>query len=117
MNKIIVAATVFVPALAHAEPRLELGGSLGGHAFSHSTELGANDDITDPGPSSSSLFGARLAYVVIPRLAIEGELTVMPTKDDVLGDHVMVYGLGAHVRFDLLQGAITPFLSATTGFP
>jgi outer membrane protein OmpA-like peptidoglycan-associated protein len=108
-------ALLFIPAMASAEPRVEVGGMLGGHSFSHSTELGANDDITDPGPVSSELIGTRLAYVVLPRIAIEGELNIIPTKDDVLGKAAMVYGLGAHVRFDFLTGKVKPFIVAGYG--
>ncbi len=103
------------PALASADPRIEVGGILGAHSFSHTTELGSTDDSAQPGPSSSSLFGARAAYVVIPRIAIEGELAIIPTKDDVLGHAAMVYGLGAHVRFDLLTGKLRPFVVAGFG--
>ncbi len=104
-----------IPAVAAADPKVELGGILGGYSFSHSTELGASDDTSQPGPSSSGLFGARAAYVITPRIAVEGELAVIPTKDDVLGDAAMVYGLGAHVRVDLLTGTIRPFVVAGIG--
>jgi OOP family OmpA-OmpF porin len=40
---------------------------------------------------------------------------VIPTKDDVLGDHAMVYGLRLHARFDLLTGRLRPFLVAGAG--
>lgn len=112
MKKILL---LLIPVAAHAEPRLELGVTAGAHSFSHSTELGVDDDLAEPGPSSSSLLGARVAYAVLPRLAIEGELTLIPSKDDVLGDRVMVYGLGAHVRFDLLTGKLRPFVVAGIG--
>jgi outer membrane protein OmpA-like peptidoglycan-associated protein len=112
--KIIVAA-LFIPAVVHADPKIEIGGTLGSHSFSHTTELGANDDNTDPGPASSGLIGARFAYVFLPRLAAEGELTIIPTKDDVIGDRAMVYGLGTHVRFDLLTGKVKPFVVAGFG--
>ena len=106
-------ALLFIPAIASAEPRLEIGGTLGGHSFSHTTEL--NDDNTDPGPASSELIGARIAYVVLPRLAVEGEIDIIPTKDDVLGDKAMVYGLGTHLRFDFLTGRVKPFVVAGFG--
>ena len=112
--KIIVAA-LFIPVVAHADPKIEVGGSLGGHAFSHTTELGANDANTDPGPSSSELIGARFGYVFLPRLAAEAEVTIIPTKDDVIGDRAMVYGLGTHVRFDILKGKVVPFVVAGFG--
>lgn len=111
----ILYVSLLVSGVAAAEPRLELGGSLGGHSFSKTSELGANDDTTDPGPDSSELVGVRAAYVVLPRVAVEGELNLIPTKDDVLGDRVMVYGLGVHARVDLLTGKIRPFVVAGVG--
>jgi outer membrane protein OmpA-like peptidoglycan-associated protein len=113
MKKILFA--LLVPLAGHAEPRVELGVTAGAHAFSHSTELGAADDLMEPGPASSELLGARIGYALLPRLAIEGELTLIPSKDDVLGDRVMVYGLAAHVRFDLLTGKLRPFVVAGLG--
>jgi OOP family OmpA-OmpF porin len=113
MKKILFA--LLLPVAASAEPRVELGITAGAHSFSHSTELGAADDLMEPGPSSSELLGARVAYAIVPRLAIEGELTLIPSKDDVLGDRVMVYGLGAHLRFDLLTGKLRPFVLAGVG--
>lgn len=113
MKKILFA--LLLPVAAHAEPRVELGITAGAHSFSHSTELGVDDDLAEPGPSSSELLGARVAYAVLPRLAIEGELTMIPSKDDVLHDRVMIYGLGAHVRFDLLTGKLRPFVVAGIG--
>lgn len=111
----IIYVSLVLSGVAAAEPRLEVGGSLGGHAFSKTSELGANDDTTDPGPDSSGMVGVRAAYAVVPRIAIEGELNLIPTKDDVLGDRVMVYGLGVHARVDLLTGKIRPFAVAGVG--
>ena len=59
--------------------------------------------------------GLRVAVPLIERLAIEGEAMVIPTKDDVLGDHAMVYGLRAHARFDLLTGRLRPFVVIGAG--
>ena len=111
----LVLVTLCLPALAYADPKIEVGGILGAHAFSHTTELGSPDDSSQPGPASSGLFGARAAYVITPRLAVEGELAVIPTKERAVGDAAMVYGLGAHVRFDLLTGKLRPFVVAGVG--
>ncbi|MFT3695574.1 MAG: OmpA family protein [Kofleriaceae bacterium] len=111
----IIYASLLVSGVAAAEPKLEIGGTLGGHSFSKTTELGANDDNSDPGPDSSGLIGVRAAYAFLPRLAIEGEANIIPTKDDVLGDSVMVYGFGIHARVDLLTGKIRPFVVAGVG--
>ncbi len=111
----LILLSLCLPALAYADPTIEVGGILGAHSFAHDTELGSTDDSAQPGPSSSGLFGARAAYVVRPRIAIEGELAIIPTKDDVLGKAAMVYGLGAHVRFDLLTGKLRPFVVVGIG--
>lgn len=113
--RIILFTALVVPAVAHAERRVEVGIALGGHAFSSSTELGVDDRMNEPGPTSSGLLGLRLAVPINKRLAVEGEVVVIPTDDDVLRDEVDVYGLRAHVRFDLLTGRFKPFLVAGAG--
>ncbi len=107
--------TIAAAATAHADPGLELGVVLGGHAFSHTSELGAYDDDADPGPSSTAMFGGRVALPLTHRLAIEGEGMIMPTSDDVLGKDAMVYGLRAQLRCDLLTGRFRPFVIAGAG--
>ena len=114
MRKLLLSLLV-VPAIAHADRRVEVGVALGGHAFSSNTELGVDDEMTEPGPTSSGLLGLRVAVPVIERLAIEGEAVVIPTDDDVLRDEVDVFGLRAHVRFDLLTGRFKPFLVVGAG--
>ena len=98
--------------------KLEVGGALGGHAFSSNGELGVDDVMTDPGPVSSVAIGARAAYVVMPKLAVEGELILIPTKDDVAGDSAIAFGLRAHARYDLahlMRGRLVPFALAGLG--
>jgi OOP family OmpA-OmpF porin len=105
---------LLLPAAAAAKP-IEIGAALGGHAFSESTELGASDDITMPGPASGGMLGARVAYPLNRRLAVEGEGMLIPTTDDVLGDRATVIALRAHARFDLLTGRIRPFVALGYG--
>lgn len=106
---------VLASTAAHADPRVELGLAAGGHAFSSNLELGVADDMAAPGPTSNAMIGARVAYPVAKRIAFEGEALVIPTKDDVLGKPATVYGVRAHVRFDLLTGRLRPFLVAGMG--
>jgi OOP family OmpA-OmpF porin len=106
---------ILIASTAHAGPRVEVGVMLGGHSFSNQVELGVADEVTEPGPSSGALLGAAVAVPLARRVAIEGELMLIPTKDDVLGDRAMVYGLRAHVRFDLLTGRFRPFVVAGVG--
>lgn len=111
----IILSVLALPAVAHADRRVEVGIALGGHAFSSSTELGVDDEMSEPGPTSSGLLGLRVAVPLVKRLAIEGEVVVIPTDDDVLRDEVDVFGLRAHVRFDLLTGRFKPFLVVGAG--
>ncbi|MDB4963996.1 MAG: OmpA/MotB domain protein [Myxococcales bacterium] len=105
---------LLLPAAAAAKP-IEIGAALGGHAFSDSSELGADDDMTMPGPASGGMLGARVAYPLNRRLAVEGEGMLIPTTDDVLGDRATVIALRAHARFDLLTGRFKPFVALGYG--
>ena len=111
----LLGLSLLAAASADASPRIELGVALGGHDFSSTNELGAPDDDSFPGPQSAAMIGARVAVPLTDRLAIEGEGMIIPTGDDVKNDDVMVYGLRAHVRFDLLTGKVRPFLVAGAG--
>ncbi|HLL22012.1 MAG TPA: OmpA family protein [Kofleriaceae bacterium] len=116
----IIFVSLLLPTAAAAEPhRLEVGVAIGGHAFSSNTELGVADVMSEPGPDSAGLVGLRVAMPVMRRLAVEGEATIIPTEDDVLGDEAMVYGLRAHARFDLLtgllRGKLKPFVVLGAG--
>ena len=108
-------ASLLLPAAAHAERRIELGVTLGAHAFSDETELGVADDMTEPGAESAGLLGVRVAVPLRARIAAEGEAIAIPTKDDVLGDKATVYALRAHARIDLLTGRVKPFLVVGLG--
>ena len=113
----LLLAIVSTPSLAVAGPldRIDVSVAAGGHVFSDNVELGVDDFMDEPGPSSSALFGGRFAFAVIPRLAGEAELVLIPTKDDVLGDTATVLGIRAHARFDLLTGKLRPFVVAGYG--
>jgi OOP family OmpA-OmpF porin len=113
--RIILFTALAIPTVAHAERRIEVGVAIGGHAFSSNTELGVDDEMSEPGPTSGGLLGFRIAVPIIKRLAIEGEAVMIPTDDDVLGDEIDVYGIRAHARFDLLTGRFKPFLVVGAG--
>jgi OOP family OmpA-OmpF porin len=113
MNKSYLLLLLSTSAVA--SPRVEVGIAAGGHTFSDQVELGVADQMLEPGPRSGALLGARLAVPFGRRLAAEGEAMMIPTKDDVLGDSAMVYGLRVHARFDLLTGRLKPFLVAGIG--
>jgi outer membrane protein OmpA-like peptidoglycan-associated protein len=117
----IVVGVLWIPVVAVAgpdEPRLEVGGAVGGHAFSADGELGVDDRVDEPGPEAGAALGVRAGYQLSRRLAVEGEAIAIPTKDDVLGDSAMVYGLRAHARVDvaaLVRGKLRPFVVAGVG--
>jgi len=110
---LLVVVVVVVPA-ASAGP-IEIGAALGGHAFSTDVELGVDDRDDEPGPTSGALFGARVGYTFLPRLAGEGEAMIISTRDDVMRDRAFVFGLRVHARFDLLTGPLRPFVVAGLG--
>ncbi|MFN0247013.1 MAG: OmpA family protein [Kofleriaceae bacterium] len=113
--RIIICSVLALPAVANADRRVEVGLAVGGHAFSSNTELGVDDEMSEPGPSSSGVLGLRIAVPVIARLAVEGEAVMIPTDDDVLGDEIDVFGLRAHARFDFLTGRFKPFVVLGAG--
>jgi len=111
---------VLLASIAHADRRIEIGGAIGGHAFSKTSELGVDDDMTLPGAASSVAFGARGGYLVLPFLAVEAEALAIPTKDTAPsklggGDGALALGIRAHARYDILRGRIVPFVLAGVG--
>ena len=118
MRTILVPAILLVPTVAHADDvvsKVDISFAAGAHLFSKNSELGVEDFMDEPGPSSSGLLGGRVAYSFIKRLAAEAEIMLIPTEDDVVGDRAAVFGFHAHLRFDLLTGKIRPFLVAGYG--
>jgi OOP family OmpA-OmpF porin len=111
----LLSCSLLVTSAAYAGPRIELGLAAGDHVFSNSVELGVGDDMTEPGPVSGGMIGTRVGVPILPRLAVEGELMIIPTKDDVLGDAVTVFGMRTHVRFDFLTGKWKPFVVVGAG--
>lgn len=110
----LLIGLVLLPGLAAANP-FELGGAIGGHAFSGDVELGVADHMDEPGPASAALLGARVGYAFHRRLAAEAEVMWIPTGDDVLDDDATVFGVRAHARVDLLTGRVRPFVVAGLG--
>ena len=114
--KRLAYSVLLISAAAHAEPkRIEVGLVLGGHTFADDVELGVADAPMEPGPASAGLLGARAALPINKRVAVEGELSWIPTEDDVLGKPATVWGLGAHARIDLTMWRLRPFVVAGVG--
>jgi outer membrane protein OmpA-like peptidoglycan-associated protein len=114
MNKLALLFLLLC-GVAHADDTIEVGAAIGGHAFSQNGELGVDDEMTLPGPASNVALGARAAYFVLPRLAVEGEALAIPTHDDAGGDSALAFGVRAHARYDLLRGRLRPFVLAGVG--
>lgn len=106
---------LFTPALAHADRAVELGVATGGHVFADDVELGVDDRMDEPGPASTFLLGARVGVVMNRRAGVEGELTLMPTEDDVLGDSATAMGMRVHGIVYALRGKVRPFAVAGLG--
>jgi OOP family OmpA-OmpF porin len=115
MKTIVYISILCSAALAHAQAKLEVGAAIGGHAFSSNGELGVDDEMMQPGPVSNIALGARVAYFVLPRLAVEGEALAIPTHDDIGGASALAFGVRAHARFDLMSGKIRPFVVGGLG--
>src|SRR5262245_55435242 len=98
MKTLIYLLILCSAAAASAEPKLEVGAALGGHAFSSNGDLGVDDEMTPPGPVSNIALGARAAYFVLPRLAVEGEVIAIPTHDDSGGSSALAFGVRTHAR-------------------
>src|SRR5580698_6879213 len=69
----LMLSILLAPAIAAAEPRLELGLASGEHAFSKTDELGVADQANEPGPEDAAMVGIRAAIGFTPRWALEGE--------------------------------------------
>ena len=104
--RIIYTAILCTSALAHAEPELEVGAAIGGHAFSANSELRRRRRHDAARSGVNFALGARAAYFVLPRLAIEGEAMAIPTHDNTGGSSALAFGVRAHARFDVLDGRL-----------
>jgi outer membrane protein OmpA-like peptidoglycan-associated protein len=83
----------------------------GAHFFSGENRL----SLLEPQTAGSTLrhgglFGLRLGYLPIPRLAIEGELAMIPTgtQDDL--SRLGVLSARGHLLLNILTGRLRPFL-------
>jgi len=101
---------------------MELGVLAGGKFYSSDGSLSRAflEDQPNSALGHSGIFGVRVAYLPIPRLALEGELGVSPTAMrgtlvfpsgvEIPGAKVGVVALRAHLLINLLTGRVRPFL-------
>jgi hypothetical protein len=101
----------------HADERITVGGFAGTHIFSETIELGNFDDSNEDTPRNSISFGIRMGYQLIPRLRIEGELTITPSKMRQAKDDITVIGWRTQALVDLMPDErLRPFAVAGIGF-
>jgi len=113
----LAIAVLAIPATAHAGGELSLGVTTGGHLFSHDLELGVADAPGQGTPASGVLVGARIGVRFLSRVALEGELVLIPTTDWMSGQSIDVLGYRAQAAVDLVHsGSFRGFLVAGAGF-
>jgi OOP family OmpA-OmpF porin len=99
--------------------KLEVGAYGGYHIFAHDLELGVADDPGLTTPRNAGLFGLRLAIVLHPMFALEGEGELIPTADRQFDWRAWITGERVHVRFDIpytfFDGKLQPFILAGIG--
>ena len=110
----IVTSLMLLAGTAAAGP-VEVGVGTGGHGFADDVELGVEDWMPEPGPESSALLGVRVGVPLARRFAVEGELVVVPTADDVLGDAATVFAARLQGVAYLTRGRVRPFVVAGAG--
>jgi len=100
-----------------ADERVTIGGFVGAHLFSETIELGNFDDSNADTPRNSIAFGIRMGYQLIPRLRIEGELAIAPSKTRQGKDDITVIGWRTQALVDLMpEERLRPFAVAGIGF-
>jgi hypothetical protein len=112
-----ITVVLAAPATARAGGELSLGLTTGGHVFSHDLELGVADAPGQGTPASGVLVGARVGVRFLTRVAVEGELVLIPTTERMSGQSIDVLGYRAQAAVDLVQsGSFRGFLLAGAGF-
>ena len=112
-----VALASLVANTAIADDRVSIGGFGGAHIFSQTIELGTFDQSGADSPRNSISFGIRAGYQLIPRLRLEGELAIAPSKTRQDKDDITVIGWRTHALVDLLpEERLHPFAVAGIGF-
>jgi outer membrane protein OmpA-like peptidoglycan-associated protein len=95
---------------------VEIGVFAGTHIWNEDNELGVNDN--DPGTTTPDIgvaAGLRFAFNIIPRLALEAEGMINPTKTKAGGANLILIGVRGHLVFHILNGRFRPFILAGAG--
>ncbi|ACY14493.1 OmpA family protein [Haliangium ochraceum] len=113
------AAVAMTASAAHAD-RIDLGLFGGVHIFSNENELGVVDTPPPAAPSSASPvnsadIGLRVAYEVLPKLYVEAEADIHPTRIRRSEAGLLVLGWRASALYDLASTKQRPFLMVGVG--
>ena len=109
-----VALVICVEKTAHAE--IDAGVFAGVHFFNDDNRLSRQLIATTAnGLDHSGIVALRIAYVPIPRLAIEGELGIIPTSSHDTTSRLGVMVARGHLLLNVLTGRVRPFLLAGGG--
>jgi hypothetical protein len=111
----VFVAVVASSGVAHAhDVSLEAGGFVGGHFFSDTNHLGRFVN-TDNALNHSGLLGFRFAFNLIPRLAVEAELGLVPTTTQKGDNSVLMFGYRLQGVVHILTGRVRPFVLVGAG--
>jgi len=117
---LLVAAPLLIASSARAD--MEMSVMAGGKFYSPNGALSRGGLYDQPGSAlaHSGIFGLRLGWLPIPRLAVEAELGVSPTSMvgnliypngvEINAPKVAVIPLRAHLRLNILTGRVRPFV-------
>ena len=117
-------AVVATASTAHAEDatggmelpqkgfQLELGLFGGAHIFAKDLELGVADMPNTPHPKLGAEMGLRVAAVMLPWVALEGEAALIPSADSVHNYRLYLMTYKVHALVHLMHGPLRPFVLA-----
>jgi OOP family OmpA-OmpF porin len=92
--------------------QLELGLFGGIHRFAHDLELGVADMPGTPYPKLGAEMGLRVAAVMLPWVALEGEAALIPSADSIHNYRLYLMTYKIHALVHLMHGPLRPFVLA-----
>ncbi len=111
----VIAGVLGSTSAAMANPTVEVGGTVGLHAFSDENELGVFDQMGAASEKNSPLFGLRLGVFFKDLIGVEGELGFLPSgeRDGDTGTTNLTYR--GHLVLEYGKPKLTPFLVGGIG--
>ena len=92
--------------------QLELGLFGGAHIFAKDLELGVADMPNTPHPKLGAEMGLRVAAVMLPWVALEGEAALIPSADSIHNYRLYLMTYKVHALVHLMHGPLRPFVLA-----